>query len=156
MTCLEPIIFIGTNANNANNRFEIMAGSPMAHLATLRDDCGLVNYTIPVKHYTIRHCQLQNNRQIAPHRILLNTIQRCSKVSKLSIAEQKSSQNVLENHEWSFSLNEGKGGFGWLLRMGVEAISMPLKSKCWGNCRRKDCACCLLPIFKMVQRRRPY
>ena len=122
MTCLEPIIFIGTNANNANNRFEIMAGSPMAHLATLRDDCGLVNYTIPVKHYTIRHCQLQNNRQIAPHRILLNTIQRCSKVSKLSIAEQKSSQNVLENHEWSFSLNEGKGGFGWLLRMGVEAI----------------------------------
>ena len=60
----------------------------MAHLATLRDDCGLVNYTIPVKHYTIRHCQLQNNRQIAPHRILLNTIQRCSKVSKLSIAEQ--------------------------------------------------------------------
>ena len=112
MTCLEPIIFIGTNANNANNRFEIMAGSPMAHLPTLRDDCGLVNYTIPVKHYTIRHCQLQNNRQIAPHRILLNTIQRCSKVSKLSIAEQKSSQNVLENHEWSFSLNEGKGGFG--------------------------------------------
>ena len=99
-----------------------MAGSPMAHIATLRDDCGLVNYTIPVKHYTIRHCQLQNNRQIAPHRILLNTIQRCSKVSKLSIAEQKSSQNVLENHEWSFSLNEGKGGFGWLLRMGVEAI----------------------------------
>ena len=91
-------------------------------LATLQDDCALVNYTIPVKHYTIRHCQLQNNRQIAPHRILLNTIQRCSKVSKLSIAEQKSSQNVLENHEWSFSLNEGKGGFGWLLRMGVEAI----------------------------------
>ena len=29
---------------------------------------------------------------------------------------------MLENHEWSFSLNEGKGGFGWLLRMGVEAI----------------------------------
>ena len=60
----------------------------MAHLPTLRDDCGLVNYTIPVKHYTIRHCQLQNNLQIAPHRILLNTIQRCSKLSKLSIAGQ--------------------------------------------------------------------
>ena len=75
----------------------------MAHLPTLRDDCGLVNYTIPVKHYTIRHCQLQNNRQIAPHRILLNTIQRCSKLSKLSIAEQIFESNC----DWLMKIMSG-------------------------------------------------
>ena len=109
----------------------------MAHLATLRDDCGLVNYTIPVKHYTIRHCQLQNNRQIAPHRILLNTIQRCSKLSKLSIAEQIFESNcdwLMKIMSGVFHQKETEGDVGATVTAPAPVAGF-LSSKC---CRGGD------------------